>query len=205
MRIFDVLAFRAYYRFALASDDRAWEAGVCDELAKTFPAVHARLPTLRTTDPNDDETYAFVAAQQPDLVLARCRMLLDQRLFEVPPLGTYVMHPGIVPEYRNSHGCFWALANRDLDRVGMTLLKIDSGVDTGPVYGFYTYDFDELSESHVRIQKRMVLENLDALREMFEAIAAGTADPIDVSNRKSAAWGQPWLTKYMSWKRKARR
>ena len=41
-------------------------------------------------------------------------------------LGTFVMHPGICPEYRNAHGCFWALANRDLARVGMTLLRADA-------------------------------------------------------------------------------
>jgi len=35
------------------------------------------------------------------------------------------MHPGICPEYRNSHGCFWALANDDPERVGVTLLQID--------------------------------------------------------------------------------
>ena len=51
------------------------------------------------------------------------------------------MHPGICPEYRNAHGCFWALANRDLNKVGMTLLRIDKGVDTGPTFGYYTYPY----------------------------------------------------------------
>ena len=52
--------------------------------------------------------------------------------------GHSSMHPGICPEYRNSHGCFWALARRDLDHVGATLLQIDEGSDTGPVYAYYT-------------------------------------------------------------------
>jgi methionyl-tRNA formyltransferase len=85
------------------------------------------------------------------------------------------MHPGICPEYRNAHGCFWALANGDSARVGMTLLKIDKGVDTGPVYGHYTYPYDERHESHVVIQHRVVFENLEALREKLEHIAAGDA------------------------------
>src|SRR5678809_621983 len=84
-----------------------------------------------------------------------------------PRVGTFVLHPGICPEYRNAHGCFWALANRDLGNVGMSLLKIDAGVDTGPVYGYYRCDFDEKSETHVVIQERVVFDNLDELADKF--------------------------------------
>jgi methionyl-tRNA formyltransferase len=115
------------------------------------------------------------------------------------------MHPGICPEYRNAHGCFWALANRDLEKVGMTLLKIDKGVDTGPSFGYYTYPFDEVRESHVVIQHRVVLDNLDALRSKFQEIFDGTAIPLSTEGRPSAAWGQPWLTKYLEWKSSAKK
>jgi methionyl-tRNA formyltransferase len=120
-------------------------------------------------------------------------------------LGCFVLHPGICPEYRNAHGCFWALAQRDLDRVGMTLLKVDTGVDTGPVYGYYRYSFDERQESYVVIQYRVVMENLDAIATRLKDIEAGTAKPLDTSNRASAAWGQPWLTRYLRWQREAMR
>ncbi|MGA7439404.1 MAG: formyl transferase, partial [Luteibacter sp.] len=113
------------------------------------------------------------------------------------------MHPGICPEYRNAHGCFWALAERDLDRVGLTLLRIDAGVDTGPIYGYFTYAFDETRESHMRVQYRMVLENLDALAQRIRDIVAGDALPVDVTGRPSGVWGQPWLSRYLRWKRAA--
>lgn len=157
------------------------------------------------SDPNGPEVEAFVRNASPDLTIARCRTLLDERIFSLASSGTFVMHPGITPEYRNSYGCFWALANRDLDLVGMTLLRIDVGVDTGPVYGYYTYDYDERSESHIVIQKRMVLENLDPVRDKLLAMHRGEAAPLDTSGRRSAAWGQPWLTKYLRWKRVAGR
>ena len=32
----------------------------------------------------------------------------------------------------------------------------------------------------------------------------GAAGRIDTTGRKSAEWGQPWLTKYLYWKRQAR-
>ena len=103
------------------------------------------------------------------------------------------MHPGICPEYRNAHGCFWAMATGDCDNVGMTLLRIDRGVDTGPVYGHFRVDADP-RESHVITQHRVVVDHLDAIQEKLLDIESGQAIPIDTSGRRSAAWGQPWLS-----------
>jgi hypothetical protein len=50
-----------------------------------------------------------------------------------------------------------------------------------------------------------VLENLDALRSKLVEIFNGTAIPLNTSGRPSAAWGQPWLTKYLEWKSRAKR
>ena len=114
------------------------------------------------------------------------------------------MQPGMCPEYRNAHGCFWALANDDINKVAMTLLKIDRGVDTGPTYGYFTYNFDEVHETHNMIQARTVLDNLDAIAAKLEQVHLGTAETVDTSGRESDTWGQPWLTKYFRWKRMAR-
>ncbi len=115
------------------------------------------------------------------------------------------MHPGICPEYRNAHGCFWALARRDMGNVGMTLLRIDAGVDTGPVYGFYRFEFFDVRESHIQIQRRLVFENLAGLEAKFRELLAGTAVAIDTGGRVSRTWGQPWMSAYIRWKRAARK
>ena len=160
---------------------------------------------LTTRDPNSADAERFIKGRGPDIVLALCKTLLKPRIFSIPKHGTFVLHPGICPEYRNAHGCFWALANDDVSKVGMSLLRIDAGVDTGPVYGHYTYSYDEVLESHVVIQQRVVVENLDVVREKLTAICDGSANPIDTSGRQSATWGQPWLTRYIKWKYKAKR
>lgn len=203
-RFIDVLAFRAYYFVFIAARDRRW---LRDELARHYRVTDASLPAavLRTPSPNSSEAISFLQTLKPDVVIARCKLLLKEEVFSVPKLGTFVMHPGICPEYRNAHGCFWALANRDLEKVGLTLLRIDKGVDTGPIFGHYTYPFDESRESHIVIQHRVVLENLDALRNRLLEISAGTAAPINTEGRSSASWGQPWLSKYIQWKYRARR
>jgi methionyl-tRNA formyltransferase len=158
---------------------------------------------LIVRSPNDPDAEAFIRAQHPDLVVARCKTLLKESVFTIPPLGTYAMHPGICPEYRNSHGCFWALANDDRDNVGMTLVRIDRGVDTGPAYGYFRVTAHPASESHIVIQHRAVLDHLDRIRDTMLDIAAGRARPIDAAGRRSAAWGQPWLTAYVKMRRRS--
>jgi folate-dependent phosphoribosylglycinamide formyltransferase PurN len=203
-RFLDVLAFRAYYKAFLEARDREWEKQTLDEMCRVYPDVK-NVPELITHSPNSPEAEQFIRESGADIVIARCKTLLKESVFSLPTRGTFVMHPGICPEYRNAHGCFWALANDDTERVGMTLLRIDRGVDTGPVYGFYSYEFDELEESHVRIQQRVVLENLSALEKKLLDIYRGEAVPLDTEGKASAVWGQPWLSRYLRWKRRAKR
>jgi formyl transferase-like protein len=192
LRFLDVLAFRVYYALARAAGDRAWEARALQRLRSRFPVAPAAPETI-VSSPNSGEAEAFIREQRPDLVIARCKTLLAERVFAVPPLGTFVMHPGVCPEYRNAHGCFWAMAAGDYANVGMTLLRIDKGVDTGPVFGYFRVEAGE-AESHVVAQHRVVLDHLDGVRDKLRDIEAGTATPIDTTGRRSATWGQPWLT-----------
>lgn len=205
IRFLDVLAFRLYYRLLVAGRDRAWEARKLAELCQWYPALGADTKVLETHSPNAPEAEAFIRGCAPDLMIARCKTLLKESVFGIPKKGTYVMHPGICPEYRNAHGCFWALAQKDRANVGMTLLRIDRGVDTGPVYGYYRCEFNEAVESHVVIQHRVVFENLAPLREKLLELANGGAGRLETSGRPSREWGQPWLTAHLALRARARR
>jgi hypothetical protein len=205
VRFPDVLAFRLYYRLVHAARDWNWEEQRLQEVCAAYPQLGASVPVLHTSSPNSKEAVEFIRKNQPDIIVARCKTLLKESVFSIPSHGTFVMHPGVCPEYRNAHGCFWALANNDPERVGMTLLRIDKGVDTGAVYGYYSCNFDGVKDSHIIIQHRVVFDNLDELRKKFDEIYSGNAVTIDTTGRASAAWGQPWLTRYLSWKWKARR
>jgi Formyl transferase len=198
-RFLDVLAFRAYYRVVRAAADRRWVEAALERLRASYPD-RPDAPELVVSSPNGPEAERFVRERRPDLIIARCKTLLKERIFSAAPLGTFVMHPGICPEYRNAHGCFWAAASGDRGNIGMTLLRIDRGVDTGPVFGYFRVAADR-GESHVVTQHRAVLDHLDAIRETLLKIGAGRAAPIDTSGRTSACWGQPWMSAYLRLRR----
>jgi methionyl-tRNA formyltransferase len=205
LRFLDVLAFRLYYRLVHAKADGDFELHAVRSMRDRFGDPDPTPAVLRTSSVNSRECIDFLQRLGPDIAVARCKTLLKPAVFSIPTAGTYVFHPGICPEYRNAHGCFWALVERDIERVGLTLLRIDAGVDTGPIYGYFTYAFDECVESHVRIQQRVLIENLDAIRDRLLEAVSGRAAPLETSGRHSATWGQPWLSAYLQWKAAARK
>jgi methionyl-tRNA formyltransferase len=206
LRFADVVAFRIYHRLFLAAGEQAWTDQTVRAMRERYPADLDTVPTIVVTSPNSPEARAFLSGLKPDIAIARCKMILKPEIFQIPRVGTFVMHPGVCPEYRNAHGCFWALVNRDVERVGMTLLKVDAGIDTGSVYLQAGYEFDEIAESHYLIQHRVVLENLDAIGRILIALSRGEQVPtVATHGRTSAEWGQPQLTAYLKWKHAARR
>lgn len=200
-RLLDVILFRLFYKLRHAPGDEQWVQQQVRDLKVHYPADLSHIPKLLAWNPNTKEVRDFIKQLSPDITLARCKYILKPEIFEIPRLGTFVLHPGICPLYRNAHGCFWALANRDLKNVGMTLIQVDSGVDTGPVYLRLSYRFDETRESHVIIQHRVVLENLDEITAMLFSLSDNTASPEKVYDAGSKAWGQPWMSAYLQWKR----
>lgn len=206
LRFLDVVAFRIYVRLRLARHHAAWEARTVRELRERYPVDLDAVPRIDVTSPNGDDARRFLERLRPDLIVARCKVILRPEIFQLPRAGTFVLHPGVCPEYRNAHGCFWALVERDLTRVGVTLLRADAGVDTGPVYLYGSCDFDEARESHVVIQHRVVFENLEAIGRVLLSLGRGDAvAAIPTAGRRSTVWGQPRLTKYLRWKRAALR
>lgn len=202
LRFLDVLAFRLYYKFVLADSDEEWKNITATKYRKKYGEI-GDVPRIIAASPNSNDVKAFLEKAQPDIIVARCKTILKKEIFSIAKTGTFVFHPGICPEYRNAHGCFWALAEGELDKVGLTLLKIDEGVDTGPVFGYFTYEYDAGKESHIRIQNRVFTENLNEIEKKLEEINAGAAVALDTEGRTSKTWGQPWLSKYLEIKRKA--
>jgi len=198
----DILAFRLYYKFFMAEKDKLYEENLLTSLMAQYPELNDSTKVHYTQSPNNEETKEFLAELDFDFSIARCKSILKEDIFEQAKIGTFVMHPGICPEYRNAHGCFWAMVNEDYDSIGMTLLKVDKGIDTGPVYGYYNGEHNLKEDSHHTIQSRVVFDNLPALEQKFSDIYNGVAQTIPVSGRKSGIWGQPWLSKYLRWKNK---
>lgn len=198
----DALLFRVYYSATLA--DSASEK--VDELVARSRANYDDydVPKYAVDDPNSVETQNVLVDVTPDLMVARTKVLLEEDVYSVPRYGTFVIHPGICPEYRNQHGCFWALANGDDENVGYSLLRIDDGIDTGEIFAQNGTTFDPLNDEHTYLQSKVVADNLDEMEEVLRSVANGTATLIDTDGRPAGFWGMPKMSAWVTWKRRVR-
>jgi hypothetical protein len=199
----DVVAFRLYYKFRLANRESDKIDSLITSVGSQYPPPPEDVPRITVDTPNNKRTKRFLRECNPDAAIARIKLLLDRDVFSIPTAGTYVIHPGICPEYRNAHGCFWALASGDPEKVGYTFLRIDEGIDTGPIYAQNGTDFDPVDDGHLYIQYKVVADNLDEIAGALDEAVSGEREPINVADRDSAIWGQPTLTAYFRWKRQA--
>lgn len=149
-----------------------------------WPCAHLQCDAL------NDEVSRFAVSLRPDLIFVNClTSLLPDRLLELPPMGSFVLHEGLTPEYRGMHTSFWPVANGDFDKVGYTLLRANRRIDAGPVYAQGVTLFDPLRTSLGYLTHATLVEGLDDIAGVLRRLAAGTARPIDTSARATGYYG----------------
>ncbi len=82
---------------------------------------------------NNFDLRTTLEALQPDviLVVAYGRIIPDWML-SLPCLGCINLHGSLLPKYRGAAPIQWAVA-RGESRTGVTTMRLDSGLDTGPI------------------------------------------------------------------------
>lgn len=197
--LLDALALRVYHRFTQAAETNRKVEEIIQQHTDAFPRLD--VPSYTVSDPNSSETRELLTELDPDVMLARTKVLLKKDIYETPTHGTLVVHPGLCPEYRNQHGCFWALANGERHRVAYSLLRIDDGIDTGSILSQSGTQYNPRDDSHIYIQYKVVADNLDEIVRTVNTVEEQAA--IDTSDRESALWGMPTLSAWITWKRRA--
>ena len=90
----------------------------------------------RVASANDPSVASLIVGAEPDVVVVNGTRILSRAVLDtigaigVPVLNT---HAGITPAYRGVHGGYWARAQGDMARCGVTVHMVDAGVDTGAV------------------------------------------------------------------------
>jgi hypothetical protein len=121
---------------------------------------------------NHPEVVALADRIQPDLICVFGTSLIRSELLSRGRLGIANLHGGLSPEYRGADCTFWALYNREPEKVGCTLHWIDRGIDTGRLIAHVCPeihpDDDELS-----LFWRGVRDSAEVYAEFVQRLAAG--------------------------------
>jgi len=96
-------------------------------------AQSAGLLVIQPERARNPEFIEKVRALNPDLiVVAAYGQILPQTVLDLPPLGCINVHTSLLPKYRGAAPIQWAILNDDSE-TGITIMKMDAGLDTGPI------------------------------------------------------------------------
>ena len=96
-------------------------------------ALELGLPVYQPTSLRSRPVYDELASRSPDLIaVAAYGRLLPSAVLDLPPLGCLNVHPSLLPMYRGASPVAAAILNGD-EVTGVTLMKVDAGMDTGPI------------------------------------------------------------------------
>lgn len=198
----DEILWRLAYRFSERTQDHEHERQLVADGRLAIPASYQRPPVHTLESINSDEGEALLRELKPDVCVIMLNVMLKKRIFSIPPLGMLIFHPGLAPEYRGVHCGLWAVANNDMERLGWSLLRIDEGVDTGPILAQGTAKTaDPSRESYQIMQHRAQLDGLPEVVATMERLARGERPLVDVTGRASHTYTHPGLSDYLRYRR----
>jgi methionyl-tRNA formyltransferase len=189
-------------------------------------ALAMGLPVIQVPGFKDPQKVAELAALRPQaIVVAAFGLILPQSVLDITPLGCINLHPSLLPRYRGPSPVVSAILAGD-DYAGVTVMKLDAGMDSGPVIAraqipvLDSDDAPSLTAKLFEIGAGMLLEVLAAANNID--IAAEPQDPalatftreitkedgrIDWRRSALEIWRQvrayqPWPQAYSSWQGK---
>lgn len=87
----------------------------------------------RVNDINSEKTKVLIKTINPQLGAVVGTSIIKQETINLFSKCILNIHTGILPEYKGLRSEFWALYNKEYDNLGVTIIKIDNGIDTGNI------------------------------------------------------------------------
>ena len=181
--------------FALASLKALVEAGVRPVAVLTQPdrpagrgkkltaspvkryAEDCDLPVLQPPSLRDDAVQAQLAALEPDLmVVAAYGLILPQAVLDIPRLGCLNVHASMLPRWRGAAPIQAAILAGDTE-TGISLMQMEAGLDTGPVFVSSTLGIGE-QDTAGDLHDRLAALGGQMLKEHLPQIIAGELKPV---------------------------
>jgi len=120
-------------------------AGRRAELTQTPVARRAAelgLPLLQPVRLRDPAAATAIAHLRPGLgVLADYGRIVPPAVLDIPPLGILNVHPSLLPRWRGAAPIPAAIDAGDAE-TGVTLMRMDAGLDTGPIVAVERFPLD---------------------------------------------------------------
>ncbi|HEY5461454.1 MAG TPA: methionyl-tRNA formyltransferase [Deferrimonas sp.] len=138
-------------------------------------AVRRGIPVFQPEKARHPDAVARIAAEAPDLiVVVAYGHILPKTILDIPRLGCINVHASLLPKYRGAAPINWAVA-RGETVTGITIMRMDEGMDTGPMLYVREMPIGEEDTAETMFSKLSIV-GAEALREALCKLREGTLD-----------------------------
>lgn len=135
-------------------------------------AQQVGLPLYQPSSLRKPESAEPIVTWQPQaVVVAAFGQILRPHLLELPPLGCINVHASLLPRWRGASPIQHAILAGD-DQTGISLMRMDEGLDTGPVYTSEAIPIAP-GETAQTLHDRLAALGAGMIRRHLPAILAG--------------------------------
>ena len=136
-------------------------------------AEAAGVPVYQPTSARKPEFIERLRAADPEVcVVVAYGKILPAPVLEVAPRGCLNIHGSLLPKYRGAAPIQWALI-RGEDETGVTIMKLDEGMDTGPMLLERSIPI-QASDTAGTLHDKLAPIGAALLLEALDQLAAGT-------------------------------
>jgi hypothetical protein len=197
-KVIDELLLRLYWTLFKSWGDRRNLKQLVEKVKASLPPSYQRPPIHYIDNINSDVGRQVLRDLKPDVCVLMVHPILGRKTFSIPPLGMLVFHPGVTPEYRGPHSAFWATMSNEFWGIGWSLLRVDEGIDTGPVLAQGSCNtVRPLEDSHVMMQHVSHIDGTQCVADVLRKLERREDPRVEMINRRSTNYTHPGITDYV--------
>jgi methionyl-tRNA formyltransferase len=148
-------------------------------------AERLRLRVLRPERIRAPESVETILSLQPDaLVVAAYGQIIPAALLDEPRFGGVNVHGSLLPRWRGASPVAAAILAGD-ERTGVSIMRMDVGLDTGPVYATRAIDIAP-TDTTPMLAERLAEHGAAVLLQVLDGLAAGTAVAVAQDNTQAS-------------------
>jgi folate-dependent phosphoribosylglycinamide formyltransferase PurN len=160
-----------YFNYSNSEQESILGSGSLAWFASTSAKVYSCLSI------NDNDLLPIIESLKPTIIMVfGTGIIKNQKMLNIS-VPIYNFHWGISPYYRGSYTLRWPIYNNELEFVGVTLHRLNAGIDAGPIVDQKIIELDG-SESQRGIEYKATLVGINLMISLLHRIINKESIPL---------------------------
>ena len=153
---------------------------------------------IKVPSVNSPEARKVLREIKPDLVVVNGTRIIGRKTLEAVGSPFINLHAGITPRYRGVHGAYWAFYEGKPELAGVTVHRVDTGIDTGTVLAQRKIEITS-EDCYSTYSYLQLAAGLEALKLVCSGLLSGNCTRELIGcEEESKLWYHPTVWQYIS-------